>query len=232
MKIPIVGLVGFAWLSIVSIGQVFGTTISLPGDTGDANMLDAGFFPGGSILQITSSGVVDLTGGNPPEHWYTNPDGSLAAPITYPPDYFYANVGATDYPTTFGGDGINHYVGGGANYDTIAMTFPFAGLESTDTTNPETIRVGAVVGTFVTDPTRQDWFLIGDGATITAPAGDGANLFLAVNDTYSPNNTGSYSVGITVVPEPSTLALLGVGAFGLVSYRLRQRKQRHTSPCL
>ncbi len=199
-------------------------SFSLPGDTGSDNSLNMGFFPGGEVLSVSASGIVNLAGDSPPETWLTNPDGSLAAPVTAP--YLYANVGATGYPTVGGGDGINHYPGGGANYDDISNEYGFAGAITTDTTDPLTIRVGCVVGTFASDPSRSDWFSIGDGTSVVVPPG-GADLYLAVNDSYSLNDTGAYSGSIAVVPEPSSVVLLGFAAIGFaVVARPRMRKQR------
>ncbi len=60
---------------------------------------------------------------------------------------------------------------------------------------PPPIRGGALVGTFKSQPTNLDWFVVGYGTTLTVPAG-GADLYLAVNDSYNPDNHGSYSVSI------------------------------------
>ena len=57
MRISIVGLVGFASLLVVTTGQVFGTSISLPGTTGNENMLNAGFFTGGSVCKSRPRGL-------------------------------------------------------------------------------------------------------------------------------------------------------------------------------
>src|SRR5438067_2798 len=84
------------------------------------------------------------------------------------------NVGATNYPIVNGGDGINHFPGGGANYDNApappAGPYAFAGAQTTDTTSPLAILFGTVVGTFTNTPTRADWFRIGTGGTFTVPA--------------------------------------------------------------
>ena len=174
-------VIGLAFFPTASPGGTI--SFSLPGDTGSDNAMDMGFFPGGEVLSVSASGIVNLAGGSPPETWLTNPDGSLAATVTAP--YLYANIGATDYPTFGGGDGINHYAGGGANVDTDNDDYGFAGATTTDTTDPLTIRVGSVVGTFSPDPSRSDWFFIGTGTSVVVPAG-GADLYLAVNDTVLP----------------------------------------------
>jgi hypothetical protein len=55
--------------------------------------------------------------------------------------------------------------------------------------------------------------VLGTSNTITVPAG-GAELYLAVNDSYSPDNRGAYSVALTAIPETSWFAsATGISAF-------------------
>ena len=82
-------------------------------------------------------------------------------------------------------------------------------------------------------PTLNQVFFIGDGEassgltqTYVAPTG-ATRLFLGSMDGYEwKNNSGSFSVEMTVVPEPATYAaLLGIGTLGFVAvrrYRLRK----------
>jgi len=158
-----------------------------PGPQGGNPADDFGFFPGGTNIAITVGGHGSLCCG-----YNTNPDGSMYSPP--PSQYAYAAAGATGYFTVNGGDGINHFPGGGENYS--GTGYGFAGAQTTDTTNPLAIRLGAIVGTFKSQPTNLDWFVVGYGTTLTVPAG-GADLYLAVNDSYNYDNTGSYSVNIT-----------------------------------
>ena len=200
-------------LSLVALGLAIaqpalaGTTnFTLPLTTGSVNKLDLGPFAAGATFQFTFTGSGDLVNSN----YQTNPNGSLAAPAMGP--YTFANQGAA-YSTAFGGDGINHFVGGGGNYDSSGSGFPFAGKMTTDTTDPADIRFGAVVGTFSATPGRSDWFYIGSGGTFTAPSG-GGDLFVAVNDTNNTDNHGSYAGTLTTpapaVPEASTTVSLGL----------------------
>ena len=168
-------------------GVVLPLTVG-PGTTGGVPADDLGFFPGGTSITIVAGGTGDLVNSN----YQVNPDGSMAAPPGSP--YGYAAAGATNYPTSHTGDGINHFPGGGANIDQNG-NLDFAGKQTTDTTDPLAIRGGALVGTFKSQPTALDWFLVGYGTTVVVPAG-GADLYLAVNDTYNPDNHGSYSVSI------------------------------------
>jgi hypothetical protein len=56
-------------------------------------------------------------------------------------------------------------------------------------------------------------FSLSQELDITLGAGDQANLTIITR-------------AVTVVPEPSTMALAGLGALGFIGYRLRQRKAR------
>jgi len=168
---------------------------SLPLTVGGSNKADKGFFAGGTIVQITASGHGDLVD----SRYQVKPDGTLFAPATGV--YSFANHGAV-YTKVAGGDGINHFVGGGANYDISGSGFPFAGKLTTNTTDPADIRVGVVVGTFSANPSRANWFVVGTSAKIPVPAA-GAHLYLAVNDTNSTDNHGAYSVTINSVKASS-----------------------------
>ena len=201
------------------------SSFALPLTDGGGNPLDLGFFAGGTTLLITTSGHGDLVD----SRYQVNPDGSLYVPATGV--YNFANPGAS-YPAINGGDGINHFPGGGSNYDFSGSGYSFAGKVTTDTTDPAAIRAGAVVGTFSATPTRSDWFFIGEDSTITIPAA-GDHLYVAVNDTFSPDNHGIYSgtVRVNPVPEPTGLLLFGSGLLGLCGYRFRRAvKARQGSP--
>ena len=192
---------------------------------------NGGTYTWGTVLFIGVNGTVNLN--SPTGLIVTNPDGSLssAPPASctscWAPGYQYFLPGASGYPTVAGGDGINHFVGGGGNYDAFPGSHPpFApqGKPTTDTTDPAAIRFGALAGTFVSNPTATDWFLIGYGGSFLVPVG-GGTLQLIVVDTYYPNNTGAYGVSIDTVPEPSVawLALSGIAFLGFRRYRARVR---------
>ena len=189
--------------------------------TGTRSKLDVGVFDGGSVFNIRASGIISLGGG---AQFYA--DGSLSSLYPSGSFYAYANPGATNYPTLFGGDGINHFAGGGANYDLTGAGFGDAGKMTTDTTDPSAIRHGALIGTFADTPSRGDWFLIGLARTIVIP-GTSSHLYLAVSDTDSSTNSGSYTVSLepsSAVPEPGGLILCGIGAMAL-ALRARMAKQ-------
>lgn len=194
------------WLSAFATSAL-ATPFTLPGNTGSSNRLSLGVFTSGMQVTISCIGQVGLVGG---ADWFTASDGSLVSNVLTPP-YQYANPDSTNYPTFAGGDGVNHYFGGGANVDVAGNGFGFAGLMSTDTTDFDTIRLGAVVATFSMNPTRQSWFAVENGAPIVV-SGEAARLTVAINDFMSTDNTGEYQCEY-VVPEPATgtLLLLVVG---------------------
>jgi len=189
-------LTATAWL-LSGTGGI-AETISISG--ADPNKYDAGYFAEGANLTISATGTVMIAW-----NFFTHRDRSLAAPM--PPNepyYTCAAAGATNYPTTAGGDGINHLPGGGMNYSARVpdLNWPVAGKLTTDTLDADTIRFGALIGTFVEAPKRADWFLIGFGRSLVAPRG-GAHLYLLVNETWWGDNSGSYWVTISKDPSQS-----------------------------
>ena len=118
--------------------------------------------------------------------------------LCWAPGYQYFIPGDPSYPTGAGGDGINHFGGGGGNFDAFPGAHsPWAteGKQTTDTSDPGALRFGALAGTFVVNPTATDWFLIGFGGQLVVPQG-GATLQMVLVDTFYPNNTGGYTVTI------------------------------------
>jgi hypothetical protein len=192
--------------SVVALTVVPATNqfnISLPLATGSGNKLDLGSFAGGLVLQLSFVGHGDLVNSS----YQTLPDGSMFAPALAP--YANANPGA-NFPTNAGGDGINHYPGGGQIYDFGGGSgFPFAGKPTTDTADPAGMRDGAVVGTFSPSPANTNWFNIGYGGTFVVPAG-GAHLYVAVNDTVNSDNHGTYFgmlVTVVAIAPPPVLSI-------------------------
>lgn len=180
-------------------GVVLPLTVG-PGELGGTAPYDAGFFAGGSSITLTVGGNGDLCC----SYNEVNPDGSLYALVPFNSPYAFEDPGASGYPVVNGGDGINHFPGGGGNYDVNNKVYCFAGVQTTDTTQlqavgygatPGAIRCGTLVGTFKSQPANTDWFIVGYGTTITVPAG-GGDLYLAVSDSYNPDNHGNYSVDI------------------------------------
>ena len=196
-----------------------------------ATPINAGTYAGGATLFISATGSVNLNG--PSGQIVTNPDGSMfntaSADCTacWAPGYQFFISGATSYPTNFGGDGTNHFPGGGGNFDLYPgdhSTWATEGKQTTNTMDPGALRFGALAYTFTPNPTATDWFLLGYGGTFVTPQG-GGTLLMVIVDTFYPNNTGGYTVTINQqadprdgdVPEPAAvwLAFSGFALFGL-----------------
>jgi hypothetical protein len=187
----------------------------IPLAASNSSKTDYGWFKGGATVYLSTGGTIGLAEND----LLINPDGSLASIASctscWADSYQYFRSGAA-YPTFAGGDGLNHFSGGGANYDLFPTVgynqLPDQGVASTDTTNPNVIRFGAVAGTWSANPTphSSDWFFVGYGGSFVAPEG-GANLYLIVVDTYYINNVGNFDVFVTDVPEPSASWLASSG---------------------
>lgn len=230
------GLISAVLLLAASPLSHAGIVLTLDPTVGTAT--NAGTYTGGTVLVISASGTVSLNAPNPSLP-LINPDGSLNTepPVSctacWAPGYQYFLPGQP-YPTVAGGDGINHFPGGGANYDAFNGTNPaFAaeGLQSTDTTllgafgvPGGVLRFGAIAGTFTASPSATDWFLIGNGGTLVVPGG-GGTLQIIVVDTFYRNNSGGFSVNVDVaaIPEPSAawLALSGIAYLAFRRFRHR-----------
>lgn len=184
-------LVRFCLVAALGAASASAQTVSVNATASIVAKQYVGWFAPTSQLQIAASGVVDLYA---PNLLLTNPDGSLAA-VYNGPVITWANAGAA-YPTFAGGDGINHYPGGGTNWQ--GTVWSSLGTQSTDTTNPATIRFGTLVGTFKDAPAAADWFVVGLGTTVTTPV-SGGRLYLAIVDcpNCQADNTGTYQVTLS-----------------------------------
>ena len=174
----------------------------LPATTTGPGKLDLGVFNAGEVISLSITGQISLIAG-----WDVYADGSLVQPLSRP-EFDYGNVGAGGYPTDFGGDGTNHFINGGANYDAVLGGidgFGLTGAQTTDTTAPGVIRFGSVVATFAATPAREDWFFVGISKTIVIPTND-THLYVAVHDTTYANDSGSFNGKLTFV-EPALLKI-------------------------
>ena len=68
-------------------------------------------------------------------------------------------------------------------------------------------------------------FFIGSGPFTFVTPGAGT-LFLGVNDTFAINNSGSFTANVSVVPEPTSFALLALG----IGVLMRRRKRGGVGP--
>jgi hypothetical protein len=212
-----------AWPS--AAGTLFSGTL----DPSLATPTALGAVGGGFTLNVTITGTMVNLLGLSGDSYITNPDGSLAVPLSatctscFGSLYSFANPGAAYPQFNSQGDGINHFVGGGANYDPLnPVSFAAEGKPTTDTTDPGAIRFGAVAYTFASNPMPTDWHvMVGNNGTGFIPTGNGGVLEIVVVDTYYPNNTGSYSFLIST-PEPSAawLAFSSVALLGLARRRM------------
>ena len=160
--------------------------------------VDLGNFAAGSYL-LAASGTVDLCGAG--GTFLMKPDGTPASPVTC----------------------------SGSTYN---MFNPNGSFTADDKWGPggNEAKIGALIGTFnasassapvLSNMASADWFLVGYSTTVTlASAG---HIYALVNDTYFPNNTGSYLVTVTAVPEPETYAMLLAG-LAVVGFVARRRK--------
>jgi hypothetical protein len=177
----------YAVLSLVVAPPAGAQPVSVPATATLANKVDLGLFTAGP-LEVTASGWVELYS---PNHYLTFGDGALAVPFSEVGGITWTVEGGP-YPTFAGGDGLNHYPGGGTNWN--GSQWAVLSAESTDTRNPATIRFGTLVGTFNANPDTGDWFVIGRHGSLVVPAG-GRHLFAAVVDCPKcPDNSGAYSV--------------------------------------
>src|SRR6185295_3990087 len=164
-------------------------TFSIPAAPPLTQKTDLGFQSPG-FLEVSALGFVDLASDT---HYLVFADGATAIPYTSGTFTWTAEGGP--YPTFAGGDGINHYRGGGTNWQ--GSFWNELGAQSTDTLNPATIRFGTLVGTFNPAPAASDWFVIGRHATIQIPA-TGAHLYAAISDcaTCRPDNAFAFAVTV------------------------------------
>lgn len=224
----------YVGLDNVSVNELVGTQIlsqSIGLTVGAGNKQKVGTFAGGEQIRLQFGGNGDLVDAR----YQVRADGSLFSPATGA--YAFANEGAA-YPSFDGGDGINHFVGGGANYDATGSGYGFAGKKTTNTFDLAAIRSGAVVGTFNPNPIANsaDWFVIGADGTFTVPTG-GGDLYLAINDTNNGDNhglfTGTMSVtapAVVTVPEAGTGVLMsGMSLLGLIGTVVARRRDRTKS---
>jgi hypothetical protein len=108
--------------------------------------------------------------------------------------------------------------------------YTFAG---TGTVTPDLFNAGMLFTTFGTDQLGPESVAVDVTAAVQAAlqAGDsflGFRLSTTTSDRYflgAPYTPADPSLEVTPVPEPSSLALLGIGSLGLLGYGWRRQKQ-------
>lgn len=90
------------------------------------------------------------------------------------------------------------------------------------------VKIGALMGTLTSNPTSpSDWFQIGFSYLLVL--GSTSHIYLAVNDTFYPNDVGSYTAEIravsTSVPDTGS-ATLGLMAATLFLFGIAARSRR------
>lgn len=158
-----------------------------------------GTLTAGQSYSVTATGTADLCAGCSAGNLIFAPDGT---PVSATGAYAGFNPSGKDYDVSIG---TSAYGIGGAGK-----------------------LYGALLGTFTATPTSAaDYFTIGSGITLTADSDK--TLYAVINDSFFPNNSGSYSVSLSLsppasaVPEPATWAMMLVG-FGAVGASMRVRK--------
>jgi hypothetical protein len=82
-------------------------------------------------------------------------------------------------------------------------------------------KIGALIGSLSATPSSPaDWFLIGDSDVVTLSTA--GHIYASVNDTFHDNDTGSFTVEVSAVPEPATIGLV-LGALALFALQRRRR---------
>src|SRR5579872_2204574 len=110
------GVTGVPAGGLVCTVSAMGQTLTTPLTTDIAGLSSAQ-----TVVISYLAGSVNLN--SPWEDFLFNPDGSLVNPNSTSSwsvgnlDYSYLKPGAQNYPTDFGGNGVNQLAGGGTNYD-------------------------------------------------------------------------------------------------------------------
>ncbi len=237
--------------TIYSIVDNLGTTPgTLTVGNDDATSTFAGVIQntfGTLALTKAGSGTQVLSGSNT----YTGPttintgelviDGSLASPVTVNSDGTLGGTGHLSSVTVYSG---GHIAPGDFNTSLIlAANMDFEGGDLDIVGAGNSITSLSIAGNLILngDPTLNFSGSLAPGTYTIASYGGTLSgdlefntLNIPTGDTVSYGTGSDSSVSLTVVPEPSTLAMLGVGAMGLIAYGWRRRQyqlpQYYSSP--
>ena len=201
-----------------------------------------------AISDIYNAGhpVAVFDGGLPPSVSFAAEPSTIVTVLTPAIETITLNGGGSDNnPDGFGaavttssnsgGDGISGLTAPNAGY----LVGVFEDGTEPSGTGPAALDFTSIGTSFSTlSPMLNQTFFIGDGLTgngsgtiqqFLAPAG-ATELFLGISDAGGYNgspssygdNSGDFLAVVTVVPEPSSLALAGVGVAGLAAWRRRR----------